>query len=73
MDKCVWCGRPHLSPKEVQVIKFIKLGWTNKRIAIEMTISDQAVKNYLYLLFDKLGVQNRTELAMYAVNNGLKE
>ena len=60
-----------LSPKEVQIVRFIVEGRTNKDIAHELQTSEQVVKNHLGKIFDKLGVFNRLELALYAIDNHL--
>jgi len=62
-----------LSPKEVQIVRFIVEGRTNKDIANELQTSEQVVKNHLGKIFDKLGVFNRLELALYALDNHLVE
>jgi two-component system nitrate/nitrite response regulator NarL len=62
-----------LSPKEAQIVRFIVEGRTNKDIAGELNTSEQVVKNHLGKIFDKLGVFNRLELALYALDNRLAE
>jgi two-component system nitrate/nitrite response regulator NarL len=62
-----------LSPKEAQIVRFIVEGRTNKDIAAELHTSEQVVKNHLGKIFDKLGVFNRLELALYALDNGMAE
>ena len=60
-----------LNPKEVQIVNYIVEGRTNKDIAETMATSEQVVKNHLGKIFDKLGVFNRLELALYALDNHL--
>jgi len=60
-----------LTPKETQIIGYIVEGCTNKDIARSLTTSEQVVKNHLGKIFDKLGVFNRLELALYAIDNGM--
>lgn len=60
-----------LNPKEVQIVNYIVEGRTNKDIAETMVTSEQVVKNHLGKIFDKLGVFNRLELALYALDNHL--
>jgi len=44
-------------------------GFKNKEMAEKMFISEQTVKNHLHNIFDKLGVSDRLELALYAIHN----
>lgn len=46
-------------------------GFKNKEIAERIFISEQTVKNHLHNIFDKLGVSDRLELALYAIHKGL--
>jgi two-component system, NarL family, nitrate/nitrite response regulator NarL len=62
-----------LNPKEIQIVTFIVEGRTNRDIASTMQTSEQVVKNHLGKIFDKLGVFNRLELALYALDNRLVE
>jgi DNA-binding NarL/FixJ family response regulator len=62
-----------LTPREMEVISAIVAGYTNKDIAQKFAISEQTVKHHLTNIFDKLGVSNRLELALYAVNHHLTE
>ena len=45
-------------------------GFKNKEIAEKIFISEQTVKNHLHNIFDKLGVSDRLELALYAIHKG---
>jgi len=60
-----------LSPREMEVIALIVAGYTNKDMARELRISENTAKHHLTNIFDKLGVSNRLELVLYAVDNGL--
>lgn len=62
-----------LTPRELEIISTIVAGYTNKDIAQKFSISEQTVKHHLTNIFDKLGVSNRLELALYAVNHRLVE
>jgi DNA-binding NarL/FixJ family response regulator len=62
-----------LTPRELEIITAIVAGYTNKDIAQKFSISEQTVKHHLTNIFDKLGVSNRLELALFAVNHGLGE
>jgi two-component system, NarL family, nitrate/nitrite response regulator NarL len=59
----------HLSPKEKAVITGITRGLRNKEIAFEIGTSEQVIKNYLRKIYDKLGVEDRLELALYCLHN----
>jgi len=60
-----------LTRRERQVIAAIVEGASNRNIATELRLSEQTVKNHLSHVFDKLGVSNRLELALYAVHHRL--
>lgn len=60
-----------LSQREKQVIAFILEGCTNRQIAETLQTSEQVVKNHLSRIFDKVGVYNRLELALFALNHRL--
>ncbi|MBZ5513484.1 MAG: response regulator transcription factor [Acidobacteriia bacterium] len=62
-----------LTPRELEIISVIVAGYTNKDIAQKFSISEQTVKHHLTNIFDKLGVSNRLELALFAVNHHLFE
>lgn len=60
-----------LTPRELQIVAAIVEGATNKDISGQFGLSEQTVKNHLSHIFDKLGVANRLELALYAVHHRL--
>jgi two-component system, NarL family, nitrate/nitrite response regulator NarL len=70
-------GPPHtpkkygLTPRELEVVSTVISGYTNRDIAQKFSISEQTVKHHLTSVFDKLGVSNRLELALFAVNHHL--
>jgi two-component system nitrate/nitrite response regulator NarP len=55
-----------LSPRERQLVALVAQGLRNREIAFELGITEGTVKVYLHAIFGKLGVANRTELAMRA-------
>ena len=55
----------HLTDREVEVMRLLSRGLSNKRIAHELEISEQTVKFHLGNIFRKLGVSNRTEAARW--------
>lgn len=63
--------RTPLSAREREVVALVAQGFKNKEMAERMFISEQTVKNHLHNVFDKLGVSDRLELALYAIHNGL--
>lgn len=63
----------NLTPRELDIISAIVDGYTNKDIAEKFAIAEQTVKHHLGNIFDKLGVSNRLELALFAVNHNLVE
>jgi DNA-binding NarL/FixJ family response regulator len=60
-----------LSRRERELVGLIALGYRNREIADKLFISEQTVKNHLHNVFDKTGIKDRLELALYAVYNGL--
>src|SRR5690349_9700996 len=63
--------RPPLSHREREIVALVAQGFKNKEMAEKMFISEQTVKNHLHNIFDKLGVSDRLELALYAIHNNL--
>ena len=59
----------HLTPKESLIVSCVTQGMKNKEIAIKVGTTEQVVKNYLRKVYDKLGVADRLELALYVLNN----
>jgi DNA-binding NarL/FixJ family response regulator len=55
-----------LSSRERQVVTLIQAGKRNKEIAFELQLTEGTIKEYLNRIFRKLGVKNRTELAIWA-------
>jgi two-component system nitrate/nitrite response regulator NarP len=60
-----------LSNRERQLVALVARGMRNRDIAAELGITEGTVKVYLHAIFDKLGVANRTELALRAAEQGL--
>jgi two-component system, NarL family, nitrate/nitrite response regulator NarL len=52
-------------------VVLVAQGFKNKEMAEKMFISEQTVKNHLHNIFDKLGVSDRLELALYAIHKNI--
>ena len=63
--------KPLLSDREKQVVQLVAQGLGNREIGQKLSISEQTVKNHLHNIFDKLGVFDRLELALYAIHHRL--
>jgi DNA-binding NarL/FixJ family response regulator len=61
--------QPKLSEKELTIISCITRGMRNKEIATQVGTTEQVVKNYLRKIYDKLGVSDRLELALYCLHH----
>jgi two-component system, NarL family, nitrate/nitrite response regulator NarL len=62
-----------LTPREMEIMNAAVSGCSNKEIATQYSISEQTVKHHVTSIFDKLGVYNRLELALFAFHHGLIE
>lgn len=58
-----------LTPKEVQIIALVAEGCKNKEIAMKLDTKEQVVKNYLRGIYDKTGVSDRLELALFTIHH----
>jgi DNA-binding NarL/FixJ family response regulator len=59
-----------LSSREMQVLTCVTRGMSNKEIARYLGISQQTVKNHVTSILRKLGVEDRTQAALYALRHG---
>ena len=68
-------GRPRaaelLTPRELEVLRLIARGSSNKRIALELGVAEKTVKTHVGHVLGKLGLSDRTQAALYAVREGL--
>ncbi|GBD19973.1 Transcriptional regulatory protein DegU [bacterium HR28] len=66
-------GQPgvRLTRRETQLLQLVASGLSNKEIAEALCLAESTVKNRLSLLFDKLGVKDRTQAAIFALANGV--
>lgn len=62
-------GMRLLTKREEDVVRLLAEGLQNRDIARELGLSEHTVKNYLFHIFDKLGVSSRVELVLYAVSS----
>jgi NarL family two-component system response regulator LiaR len=62
---------PHLTPRELEVLAELARGRANKAIAFELGVSERTVKTHVSNILAKLGFTDRTQAAVYAVEQGL--
>lgn len=62
-------GDALLSARELDVVRCVAEGLSNREIAQRLTLREHTVKNYLFRIFDKLGVSSRVEVVLYALGN----
>ena len=61
--------RDRLTPKELQIVALIVQGCKNKDIALQLGTKEQVIKNYLRSIYDKTGVSDRLELALFTIHH----
>jgi DNA-binding NarL/FixJ family response regulator len=61
--------RDRLTPKEMQIVALIVQGCKNKDIATQLGTKEQVIKNYLRSIYDKTGVSDRLELALFTIHH----
>ncbi len=61
--------RDRLTPKEMKIVALIVQGFKNKEIATQLGTTEQVVKNYLRNVYDKIGVSDRLELALFTIHH----
>lgn len=67
------CGAGEISPREMEVLKLIGRGLGNREIGARLFIAERTVKSHVTRLLEKLNLRDRTQLAIYAVQNKLVE
>ena len=60
-----------LTAREVEIVRYVAAGMSNKEIASRLVYSEKTVKNYLSIIFQKLGIRDRTQAAIFALRHGL--
>jgi DNA-binding NarL/FixJ family response regulator len=65
-------NRSPLSPREREIVTLVAKGFKNREMAAHLSLSEQTIKNHLRKIFDKLGVTDRLELALYVVHHNLQ-
>ena len=63
--------RDRLTPKEMQIVALIVQGCKNKDIGRQLGTKEQVIKNYLRSIYDKTGVNDRLELALFTLHHRL--
>ncbi|MFG2285926.1 response regulator transcription factor [Streptomyces sp. NPDC048595] len=61
-----------LTVREMDVLRLVTRGMTNRMIACDLGISEKTVKNHLSAIYTKIGAADRTQAALYAVTSGLR-
>jgi two-component system NarL family response regulator len=63
--------RPSLTPRELDVLRLVAKGRTNKELASAMFVSEETVKSHMKALFQKLGVHDRAEAVSVSLKRGI--
>ena len=63
--------RTDLTRRELEVLRLIAQGMSNRQIASELSVAEKTVKTHVSNVLSKLGVADRTQAALYAVQHGL--
>ena len=61
--------RYRLTPKEMRVVALIAQGCKNREIAVRLKTTEQVIKNYVRSIYDKIGVGDRLELALFTIHH----
>ena len=60
-----------LTARELEILKLLATGMANKQIAYHLKISEKTVRNHVSNMYEKLGIADRAQAALYAVRKGL--
>ena len=61
-------GQDLLAPREMEVVGLVTEGLTNREIGRRLSLTEHTVRNYLFRIFEKLGISSRVELVLYALS-----
>ena len=61
--------RDRLTPKEMKIVALIVQGCKNREIGLRLGTTEQVIKNYLRSIYDKTGVSDRLELALFTIHH----
>ncbi len=64
-------GVAGLTPKELEILRLLAMGMSNKEIGRELCLAEKTVKNYLSTVFQKLQISDRVQAAIFALRHGL--
>ena len=64
-------GLGQLTETEVKILQHVSAGMSNKEVASRLSLAESTVKNRLSVLFEKIGVLDRTQAAIYAITHGI--
>lgn len=61
-----------LTPREVDILQWIVAGYSNKEIAVRISLAEKTVEFHLTHIYAKLGVQSRLKAGLWAVQHGME-
>lgn len=61
-----------LTPREIEILQLVTLGWTNKAIAASIYISEKTVEFHLDHIYTKIGVRTRLMAGIWAIQQGIE-
>ena len=64
-------GRVLLTKREMDVVKLVVDGHTNRDVAQKLGLTEHTVSNYLFRIYEKLGISSRVELVLYSLKRAL--
>lgn len=62
-------GMALLTPRERDVVRLVAEGMRNKEISLKLKLCEHTIRNYIFRVFDKLGLSSRVELVLYALSH----
>jgi DNA-binding NarL/FixJ family response regulator len=66
-------GNAHLSAREHDLLTLMARGWNNAKIAKELSLSEQTIRNYSSALYEKIGVHSRVDAVIWARERGFSD